>query len=238
MNVLRGRPLLRHLLNEQWFLLGAVWACYQVVVLGFTFGIAAWRGIDDSVWEQSSQISRYFAALIGIYLTGTALRLAIVHGRTRREFLAQAGVFAVVHSATFALLCTLSFAVETLVYRIGGWPQTLTGQHLYSSPTQYAHIFVTFWLTLAVWLVAGAFVAAAFYRDAGLGILTIPVGFAVITPTELVAGFNPVPILHLILPVRDYSATVGVVLCLAGLAVALALNWALIRQIPVRSRPA
>ena len=231
-----GWPVLRRLLDEQWFLLVAAWAAVTVVMLASTAVLAGLDQLDGSVWEQASQVSRWFALFIGVYLTGTCLRLVVVHGQTRRAFMTQAAVFTVVYTAVFAALCAASFAIETALYRIAGWPQTLTADHLYASPTQYGHIFLTFWLTLAVWLATGAFIAAAFHRGRALGLLTIPIGLALISPTELAAGFNSVPFLDLVLPLTDPPTLVVVALCLAGFALALTVNWALIRHIPIRPR--
>lgn len=228
-------PLLRRLLGEQTFLLVLVWAGYLVVVAVIGAIIAATAGLEGSIWEQASQLSRWFAAFIGVYLTGTVLRLAVAQGVTRREFLIQAGAFTVAYSFGLALLTTVAFAVETLVYRGLGLPQTFLTQHLYDSPTQYGHILVTFWLTIAVWLAAGAFVAVAFHRSGLLGLAAIPLAIVLVSPTELLAGYSTVPLLRTI---ADLTPAATVVPCLVSLACAAFANWAITRRIPISQQKA
>lgn len=233
---LRRWPLFERMLVAQGAYLAMVWAGYLALFVAVTIAIAIFGSLHTSVWEQASQLFRWFALFIGVYLTGTYLRLAVAHGRTRREFMAQASAFLAVYSALVAALMTLGFLVETAIYRLGGWPQTLARDHLFDSPDQLGRIFVAYWLVLAVWTVVGAMIAAAFHRNGPLGVLGMAVGVLLIMPTELAVGFNSVPVGSALVELARAPAPAIVALCPASFAVGLALTWAIVRDMPIRPR--
>jgi hypothetical protein len=235
---LRRWPLFERMLVAQGAFLAMVWAGYLALFVAVTVAIAVFGSVRTSVWEQASQLPRWFTLFIGVYLTGTYLRLAVAHGRTRREFMAQASAFLVAYSALFAVLMTLGFVVETAIYRLGGWPQTLNRDHLFTSPGQLGRIFVAFWLVFAVWTVVGAMIAAAFHRNGLLGVLGIAAGLLLIVPTELAVGFNPVPVVSALVELATVPVAAIVAMCAGSFALALALTWAIVRDTPIRPRSA
>jgi hypothetical protein len=230
--------LFKRLLAAQGFLLVTSWAGYVVLYCGIVVTVAAVGTVGGSIWEGASQLPRWFALAIGIYLTGTYLRLAVAHGLTRREFMIQTSAFIVVYATMFSALLTIGFALERLLYRLGGWPQDLHEASMFDSPTQLGLIFVAFWLVAAVWIAAGTLLAAAFYRNGLLGALTIPMALLLVSSTELAVGFNPTPFLRNVLGFTDAPAPalLVVALCATSFALGLALTWAVVRNTPIRPK--
>ncbi|WP_157554501.1 hypothetical protein [Nocardia crassostreae] len=177
---------------------------------------------------------------MGIYVTAVYLPLYLAHGITRREFGKQALLFGAALVTAGAALMTLGFAIERLVYAVADWPQKLDSgaRGLYSSTHQYGWMFLSFWLTFAVYLAVGAAIAAAFYRRAwgGLGgVLLIPVGLLLIASTAL-TGITSVPVGDLANTLAgDAGPAVTIIACAASILLAPAGTWARVRDTPVRT---
>jgi hypothetical protein len=219
----------------------------------FAIGVAVLCGVASvittigiSAWEQAAQIPRWYAGGTGVYLTWFHLPLYVTHGYTRREFATQVPVVIAAFATVLAALMAVGYLIETFVYRAAGWTQGLTRSHLFDSPDQVHLVFAEFWLVFLVWTVAGALLGAAFYRNNGLGMVLIPVALAMVGVIEyaLGEGIGPMPFgfLRLLLQpleVIDARSVAGAAAITTGvLAVGLGLAWAVIRDIPVRNKPA
>lgn len=227
-----------------------LWGIYAAIVAAVAVAIANVGGITGSVWEPASQVARWFAGAIGASLTWSSLPLYVTHGFTRRVLMTQMPVVIVVFAGALAVLMTIGFAVETAVYGALDWPQALSRTHLFGSPDQLTLVLAEFWLSFVVWTVAGALVAAGFYRNTGLGLVLIPVGLVLVTVVEYAVGPG-----YLVPPVFGVvSRAVARVLvgvapdggslptaaatCAGTFALGMALTWAVVHDIPVRNRAA
>jgi hypothetical protein len=202
--------------------------------------------IRVSGWEQGSQIARWFAGGTGVYLTYYHLPLYVAHGYTRREFAAQTPVVVAAFSGVLALLMSIGYQLEGLVYRVADWPQALTRSHLFDSPDQFWLVLAEFGLVFLLWTVAGALVGAGFYRNGGLGLLLILVALVMVGVVEYAVGdgIGPMPfgfldgLLRPLSGIDARSVPDATAICAGALAVGLTLTWAIIRNLPVRSKPA
>jgi hypothetical protein len=237
----RGRPdraVARLLFADHLPLLLLVWAAYAVAVAGVTIGIAAFGTVGASVWDRAAALLRWLALGYGAHLTYTLLPSFVAHGRTRREFSVQAAAFLVVAVAVLAVLMALGYALEAVVYRAMAWPQELSPARLYASAGQVPLIVLTFVVVFAVWTVAGALLAAGFYRDDGSALLAIPVALLMVTLAGIGVGYGGLPLADRLLGIDgDGLGVPGVALAAGAFVVAVALTWALVRDLPVRTRP-
>ncbi|MGH3392096.1 MAG: hypothetical protein ACRDOO_24750, partial [Actinomadura sp.] len=102
-----------------------VWAGYFVVVTAITVGIAVFGTLSQSVWEQATQLPRWYALFVGVALVREYLPLYIAHGQTRRQFAAQAAVTVALLAPFLSVLLVVGYLLEKVLYGLAGWPQTL-----------------------------------------------------------------------------------------------------------------
>ena len=232
--------LARHRLRDDTLGVVLLWAGFAVFVFAMVFAIAIFRPIEVSGWETGSQIPRWFAGAVGIYLTAVYLPLYIAHGYTRRESARQLTVATVGTITVMAGLMTLGYAIERAIYAVAGWPQTLTQSHLYDTASNYPLVFLEFLLLFTVWTAAGAFAGAAIYRNPANGLFAIPVGIVMIGLAEAVLNpgfFELVTALAgwLGLAPDGVSVPAAIAITLGSLAVALPATWWLVRDLPLRN---
>lgn len=232
--------LTRHRLRDDGIGVMLLWAGFAVFVFAMVFAVAAFRPIEVSGWETGSQIPRWFAGAVGIYLTAVYLPLYVAHGYTRRESARQLTVATAGTIIIIAALMTLGFAIERAIYAVAGWPQALTQSHLYDTASNYPMVFLEFLLLFTVWVAAGAFAGAAIYRNPANGLFAVPVGIVMIGLAESVLnpGFFEVVTAFagwLGLAPDGVSVTASIVITASSLAVALPATWWLVRDLPLRN---
>lgn len=217
-----------------------VWGVFVIAVAVVTGIVSRSVEIEESAWVIASSVPPWYMLGCGVYMTAVYLPLYIAHGTTRRSFMAQATPYMVVVTGVGAALMAAGFGIERMLYGLMDWPQDLPEDHdaLFSSADQYGMIFLTFWLEFLLFFVVGAFVAAAFYRRAWGGLagwLVIPVGLVLTAAAELALQQNaPAPVLT-VFDVEP-STPVVVAVCLGAFAIGLALTWAFVRDLPLRSK--
>jgi hypothetical protein len=235
--------LLRHRLRIDGGGVVPIGGGFLVLVLAITAVVSLFGEVTTSGWEIGTQVIRWFVGAIGVYLSAVYLPMYVTHGRTRREVLAQHGPFAAIYVVLVAILVTVGFALERLVYRLAGWAQAVGNDHLFTAPDQYLLIFAEHAIVLLVWISAGALLGAAFYRGTALGLLLVPVGLAAVGATELVAGpanIGPLPP-PLVEAVGYLPRGAGLLGATATSLVWTALlgvgTWLLLRDVPIRPEP-
>ncbi|GAA3441701.1 hypothetical protein [Planomonospora venezuelensis] len=215
-----------------------VWAAFYAVVTLVTVGIAVFGTLDKSAWEAATQLPRWFALFVGVALIREFFPLYIAHGQTRRQFGAQAAVTVALYAPFLSALLVAGYLLERLLYGLAGWPQALGRPHLFTSPAQVPLVFTEYLIEFLAWIVAGAFMAAAFYRWEGGGLLSVPLGIGLILLGEAAVGAElRLPFVHLELGIVSVP---GVATALAaGLGcflLGLAMTWSIIRDVPLRNR--
>ncbi|GIH92321.1 hypothetical protein ACFFMN_04800 [Planobispora siamensis] len=226
------------LLAANLFFAGMVWAAFYVVTTLITVAIAVFGTLTHSVWEGATQVPRWFALFVGVAMIREFLPLYIAHGQTRRQFGAQAAVTIALYAPALSALLVLGYLLETLLYNVAGWPQELARAHLFASPTDVPLVFLEYLVEFLAWIVAGTFMAAAFYRWQGGGLLSIPPGVGLILLGEAAIGTElQLPFIQIPL---DVTSTPAVLTALAGgigcFLLGLAMTWSIIRDVPLRNR--
>ncbi len=220
-----------------------LWAGFLLFVLMVTAIVSGFRPVAVSGWDVASQLPRWYVGAFGVYLTAVYLPLYVAHGISRRRFAVQAAPLAVVFALVYGALMALGYLIERFVYRMFGWTQALTQAHLFDAPTQFGTIMLEFAAVFAVWIAAGGLVGAAFYRDPGLGILSIPVGLAMLGVIESATGPDMFAFVGWLLAglgisIEQATPTGAAMIAPVLVAVGFALTWALVRDVPMRNREA
>ncbi|HEY8371824.1 MAG TPA: hypothetical protein VIL00_03680 [Pseudonocardiaceae bacterium] len=219
------------------FALG-IWLAFYLVVTLITLGIGVFGTLERSVWEVAATIPRWFALFVGVALVDEFLPVYLVHGRTRRRFYADTAVTILLFAPVLAVLLTLGYQAERLLYHLGGWPQLLQDPHLFASPSQVPLIFTEYLVEFLAWLVVGLLLGATFHRWGGGGLLVVPLCLGLILLAEVVTGEFRVPFLDLNL---DLGVQPSWGIALAGgavcYAVGMVLAWPALRDIPLSNSP-
>lgn len=231
-------PTARILFVDHLIFLVIVWAVVMVLAGLVATGIAVFGTVTSSVLDQSGSILRWLALGYGTHLTYTLLPTHIAHGRTRREFFTQSTVFIVGAAVVLAGLMTLGYFLEGLVYQATGWSHTVSEDRLFSSADQSHLVFLTYTVIFTVWTTVGAFVAAAFYRSGGAGALSILPGLGLLFMAGVNVGMTGMPFLGSRPVLASQAPPLAVAMCVGSFAIAAALTWAVVRDIPLRTRTA
>jgi hypothetical protein len=231
-------PLARYMFGAHLPFLLVMLPLYLVGVALFITAFAVFGTVEHSLLDVGSQVLRWIVLGYGIHLTYGLLPVFLVHGQTRREFLAQVPLFLVVSSVILAALICLAYLAETALYRATGWTQQVSGDRLYGSASEYGLVFLSYLAMFVVWSFVGAFIGAAFYRSDGLGLLTLPVALVLVAVAGFGIGFNQLPWVDISFGVDHVSVPATAALCGGSAAVGLALMWATVHDIPLRNRTA
>jgi hypothetical protein len=209
---------------------------YLVGVGLFITAFAVFGTVSASFLDIGSQVLRWIVLGYGIHLTYGLLPVFLVHGETRREFLAQVPVFLVVTSTVLAALLCLAYWGETALYDAAGWAQQVSEDRLYGSASEYGLVFLSYWGMFVVWSIVGAFIGAGFYRSDVLGLGTLPVALVLVGVAGFGIGFNQLPWVDVSFGVDNVSVPATIALCAACALAGLVLVWTVVRDVPVRNR--
>ncbi|GGN35699.1 hypothetical protein FHR83_006221 [Actinoplanes campanulatus] len=225
-------PILRYLLSSHTvvlvgFLLGVYLLVAVIVAVAAMFTEVTVSGVDIA-----GQVLPWLAAGYG-YSAAALLSTVLTHGRTRREFLAQHPVFLLVTAGLLAVVATGAYAVEAVVYRAAGWTRTFQDQRVFEAG-DYPLILLAYVSMLAVWMMTGALLGGAFYRDEGGGLLALLPAAVLLSVSGGANGFLSLPFTRWGLTSAPEVAVVTVVAVAAGWA----LLWAALRDVPLRTRVA
>ncbi|GAA2895574.1 hypothetical protein GCM10010517_60370 [Streptosporangium fragile] len=213
-----------------------VWVAFCVVVALVAAVVALFGSLTQSAWEAAAQLPRWFALFVGVGLVREYLPMYIALGQTRRQFGTQAAVTAALYAPFLAALMTVGYLLESVLYGWADLSQRLGRVHLFTEPTQVPVVFLEHLIEFLAWLVAGGFMAAAFYRWQGGGILSVPLGVGLILLGGVALGTElSLPFIRRIAFSDPGSLTVTVGIGLGVFLLGLALTWAIIRDVPLRN---
>lgn len=230
-------PLLRVLLSAHLTFTALLWVLFTIVVMGITGIVAAAGGVSESVLHQAAtQAPRWLMFGLGIDVVSTYLRMQLAHGRTRREFASQAIGYTVILSGFTAALITVSYLLERGFYAVFGWPQRLAREGVFSSADQYPAILGTYWLSFLLWTVAGLVIGLGFFRSTALGLLTIPLGLAIVLPSVTATRNSGLPIFGDQLAALELGTGLVLTSCAALFVVGTGIVWAIVRNVPMKTK--
>ncbi|MGW5359724.1 hypothetical protein [Actinopolymorpha pittospori] len=204
---------------------------FFVLAMVLALGIGVFRTVEVSVWDQAFSVIRWCVLGYGWYLTGRLLPTYVAHGLTRRAFSAEGGIYLVVASAALALVTTLGYLVEGVLFRSMGWRHIVDEERLFGAPDQVLAILATYWMLYAVWTLA-----ASFYREDGTVPVTLPAALVMVLGSSLAVGYLKVPVIGSYLERAELGALVTVGICAGSLLLGGGLTWSLVRSIPLRTK--
>jgi hypothetical protein len=206
------------------------WSVVTLLVVVANVVITRLTEVELSLWQLvAGQAAKYWLLVLGVLLIATHLKLYVANGITRREFLAGAGLFAILAVVVFAALVPIGRGVEWLLWNAfgvapTGYPDFTAGEALRDFG-HYAPGAIGF-------VVTGALVAAGFYRYtwwAGL-LLIIPFAMPLVVSEALLGlytlGASPAP--------RVFPFAAGLVLSLLASAAGVVVLRLLTRDVPIR----
>lgn len=215
-----------------------------LMALGFGVTVAAviigigWKStISGSVWEPSTNAIPWFVAVMAGHTFFQVVPMLIANGRTRRDATIDALQVSAATVLTVAVLTTVGYLIEWAVYRWQGWPEKITGNHLFTHYDQVGAIFWESLLTFAVWSVLGAMVGAAFYRFDQWGWLSlVPAVIILIGVGIFITSRAPIAdnLVERILPDWGRSLPVATLATVIGMGVSGAIIWRIVRDLPLR----
>ncbi|MBE1487296.1 hypothetical protein [Plantactinospora soyae] len=215
-----------------------LWGALVTIVALIVVGVAIFGEVTSSAWEKGSLAPRWYALFVGVGLITTFLPMYVAHGQTRRRFAVHAGITVSLMAPAVAAMITLGYLAERGIYHLVGWEQVLDRSHLFSEPTQLHLVFLEHLLELLTWMAAGTFISAGFYRWRAGGLLTIPVGVALVVLTQGVLGTElDLPIVDRVVS-PDAPQPLGLVIGAGLLAflIGLALTWTVVRDVPLPNK--
>ncbi|RNL82429.1 hypothetical protein [Halostreptopolyspora alba] len=222
-----------------WALVGV--AALFLFSLAVTTAVATFAGpIEVSGWGEVSLPLKWGFLAFGAVMAVVTLPQHVAHGRTRREFAVHQAVCVVAMALVTGIAAASAFALESLVYRVMDWPQEVSRTGLYTEADQYALVALEHWLVLPTWIGVGVFVSLGFYRHIALGAALIPVGAVLVHVVEAAVKSVDFSAPYLAEPLAALGVGSGpgvmVASCLVGFLLAMVVTWAVVRDIPLRSR--
>lgn len=215
-----------------------LWGGYFILAMAVPTGVSFFKDITVSAWGAFSGATLWYAAFIGGLVMYRSLPVHVAHGRTRRDFAVEAGIFIVIFAAFTALLVTLGFLLESGVYDIAGWPREAPEDHLFSSYGDLLLIFVEYWLTFLVWTAVGALIGAAWYQSEGLGVLSLIPAVILVALVDIFTGASlggPFNVLDRFFSGETPSLGLAVLVSLTCFLITYRLIWWVIRDVPIRT---
>jgi hypothetical protein len=231
-------PVPRMLTDHLWLAVFC-WLGFLAVIAAIATAISIFSDLDASVWEDATQIPRWYGFVMGIHLGTHLLPLNIAYGRTRKDFAKEGAIFVLGLSLMMAILIAIGFILEKLLYDAAGWTHDLSDRHLFSTPYQLHLVLVEYWSIFGVWVALASFIGAVFYRFDWNGmILLIPAAIP-ISLAEMAIGstWGPMQVVVDRLSVEPpSSAWASAAIAIAAFGVLLAMCWPVVRDIPVKRR--
>lgn len=233
----------RPLIQDQLGFALLMWAGFLALVLG-AISVLARFVIDDvdnvsgSGWESASGAAAWYVAGVVGWVVYHFLPLMIAHGRTRRDAAIELTAFMATFAVFAALLVTLGYLIESVVYRIGNWTHDIGGQHLFTSNTDVHLMLLEYTLTYLVWGSAGTLIGAGIYRNNAIGWVAIVPASILIGIAGVVTQWYAGPIQFFADQVVDSNSLplpVIIIVNLGCFAAALAMTWRIVRHVPIHN---
>lgn len=209
-----------------------------IILVAFTLvGIGLALSSDDNTAAEIAGAGaiRYFPLAIGIMFTPAMLPMYVAEGVTRRQFARVGALVTAAFAALMALLMCVGYALEALLYRLGGQAYELGLPHLFDPWNEFGLIFTEYFILTAAAISGGWLIGTTYYRLHWLwATLLIPVCLVPAAAAELFlqtswigagleeAGWTRPP-LGLAIP-----------LSLVAIAVAMAASYVLTRTVTIK----
>lgn len=227
-----GRTMLRRSLPT----MAAYWAIMMTVYAVIVASISTQDDLDVSVWATSGgSAPKYFLLALGIMLS-VQLPIFIGNGVTRRDFAGGASGYIVAIALGYGVLMAAGFAVEHAIYAANDLLVVQKDPYPVQSFSDGVGLFVAETMVGMVYLCAGWLIGSTFYRyGTWWGIALIPLEAVPVAIAEM--GFDALWMgygLNRGLGIEAPSLPVGVLIGAAALATLWAVNFLVVRDVPIK----
>lgn len=193
--------------------------------------------VTYSIWSVMAGIAIWYVGFVGGYYLHNYLPAFVAAGRTRRISAIEAGIFCGVISLVGAVLVTLGYLWERVVYAIAGWSRGTPDETiLYFSFNDYGRILITEVLTMTMWIVGGAFIGSAFYRSNFRGAIAIAIALIAVNIVGGNSGLGAPTTFF----TRQLDLSPGLPLTFVVTTVSIAvlgvLTWWNVKDVPLRNK--
>lgn len=216
-----------------------VWAGLLIFTFVTTYVVSLFRDISISAWEVAAGAAPWFLGFMSGFLMYQVVPMFIANGRTRRDTFIEWLIFGGLFATLAALLMTVGFLVEYVVYGIADWPRTLENDHMFATHTDVVPMFGELLLTYLVWVAAGGFIGVSLYRSEDLGWLSIIPGFVLVGIVGSFSRTSLGPFGFITHRFPDFTTSnwlVAIPTALVCCAIAVWAAWSVIRELPLRSK--
>lgn len=233
---------------EDWtFIALTGWGCMLMglVATGVTIDNWAWiaglfgREVEDisvtwSIWGPISGVAVWFVGFATGYYLHNLVTAFVAAGRTRRDSAIEAAIFGGVLVALSAVLVTIGFAIERMLYAAAGWERGSTGDLMFLSYNDLPMILLTSLSGGLMWMTGGALIGSSFYRSSYRGAIGVAVALVAVSLAGGNHGFAS-PLMARRLDI-DADRPVTVLMMVLLSVVMGGLTWLNVRDVPLRSR--
>jgi hypothetical protein len=218
-----------------------------VVLVGNVIDHWAWivslfgRSVDDisvtgSIWGPISGVAVWFVGFVAGYYLHYYLPAFVANGRVRRDSAIEAAIFSGVLAGVAAVLITVGFVYERVVYAIAGWQRGTPSDMVYGHYNDYGPILLATLSGTLMWAAGGAMIGSSFYRSNERGFVAVVIALAAMS---LVSGGNGLagPSIFIARQLDiPHSLLMTVVLSIVATVALAAITWWNVRTLPLRNK--
>lgn len=217
--------------------LGIFLAIVAAIFMVIAVAVGTFGEVTESQWQTAGAGAlKYFPLAMAVMLTTVLLPIYVAQGVTRRQFAVGASLFIAVWSALLALAMVVGYAIEAGVYDALGWSQEFDIPHLFDTWTQVHLIVAEYFPLVAIHMMAGWLIGTTYYVFGWFrATLLLPVSLAPVVVVEglLATSWIGSALEH----VESYTpphVVIAVPAALAVIAATGAVNYLLIRELPIK----
>ena len=192
--------------------------------------------VTSTIWGPASGVGIWFVGFVAGYYLHYHFPAFVANGQTRRDAAIGAGIFGAILAGVAAVLITIGFGWERMVYAIAGWQRGNPEDALYHSFNDYGQILGIQVATMLMWAAGGAMIGSAFYRGNERGLLAVVVALGAVS---LVGGSNGVagPFIFVARQIGlAHNLPTTVIASLLATVVLVAITWWGVRSLPLRNK--
>lgn len=235
-----ANPVARVGITMTWGMLPVLGIFVAIVVSAFALISLIHFTVGDgtnSIWQlPGSGALKYFPLALAIMLTPAFLPIYVAQGVTRRSIIRGGVIFIAIVSAGFGIIMAAGYAVEKLVLDAVGIEFHYDQPHLFTQWWQGHLIVAEYMLLVGVHMMVGWLIGTTYYRLRWFrATLLLPVTVLPALTVELLLGTGWAGAsLEEFTAYTRQSLAITIPAALLVIALTWAINYALLRNIPIR----
>ncbi len=152
-------------LGITYYAITRLWIWVALAVTTVQAGIAWWVvGTDHSVWLFTHSVSTVMLGVFGIIMTPMFITMYVANGMTRRNFAIGGAAFILSISLVVALLQTIGFGVEEVIYGSLSIKDSLDRPMVFDSISNGLRVFAVCLGTYVAYMTSGLLIGSGYKR--------------------------------------------------------------------------